>query len=156
MPPPQTSSIESSLSLDDFPLHSFDKLRYGDTDRQGHVNNAVFTTLLETGRVELFHEGPVSLMDPGCSFVIAHLSLDFISELRWPGRVEIGTRVVATGRSSIRLEQALFQHDRLAARAQTVIVQVNGQTRRGQALSEGLVARLRPFREPEGKTTPPP
>lgn len=34
-----------------YPLHSRDKLRYGDTDRQGHINNAVFATFFETGRV---------------------------------------------------------------------------------------------------------
>ena len=36
--------------LDQFPLRTRDKLRYADTDRQGHVNNAVFATFLETGR----------------------------------------------------------------------------------------------------------
>jgi acyl-CoA thioester hydrolase len=131
--------------LEDFAFRSFDKLRYGDTDRQGHVNNAVFSTLLETGRVELVHNGPSPLMDPGCSFVIARLSLDFISELLWPGRIDIGTRVSSLGRSSIRLEQALFQDGRLAARAETVIVQVSDATRRAQALSETMRARLAPF-----------
>ncbi|MFZ9635943.1 MAG: hypothetical protein ACO3EK_19200, partial [Alphaproteobacteria bacterium] len=37
---------------EDYPRHSQDKLRYGDTDRLGHVNNAAFSTFLETGRVE--------------------------------------------------------------------------------------------------------
>lgn len=127
-------------------MRSFDKLRYGDTDRQGHINNAVFTTLLETGRVELFHEGPSALMDPGCSFVIAHLNLDFLGELHWPGRVEIGTRVLTVGRSSMRLEQALFQAERMAARAETVLVQVSNATRRGQAFSDRLLAQLAPLR----------
>ena len=128
-------------ALADFAVQSHDKLRYGDTDRQGHVNNAVFATLLETGRVELFHrDGP--LMDEGCSFVNAHLSLDYLGELHWPGRIDIGTRVLAVGRSSIRVEQALFQDGRLAARAESVVVQVNNATRRGQALSERIVRRL--------------
>jgi acyl-CoA thioester hydrolase len=132
--------------LEDFPLRSFDKLRYGDTDRQGHVNNSVFTTLLETGRVELFHQGDARLMDPGCSFVIAHLSLDFLAELHWPGQIDIGTGVIGVGRSSVRLEQALFQGERVAARAQTVIVQVSDASRRGQAFSERAIAYLAPFR----------
>jgi len=136
------------LTLEDFPLCSFDKLRYGDTDRQGHVNNAVFTTLLETGRIELFHQGSASLIDPDCSFVIAHLNLDFLGELQWPGRVDIGTGVLSVGRSSLRLEQALFQDGRLAARAQSVVVQVSNTTRRGHAFSERLRDRLSPFRMP--------
>jgi acyl-CoA thioester hydrolase len=34
------------LTLPDFSLQAFDKLRYADTDRQGHVNNANFFTFL--------------------------------------------------------------------------------------------------------------
>jgi acyl-CoA thioesterase FadM/GNAT superfamily N-acetyltransferase len=129
--------------LEDFPLRSFDKLRYGDTDRQGHVNNAVFATLLETGRVEMAYPGGVALMDPGCAFVIARLELDFISEILWPGRVDIGTRVKSIGRSSIRVEQALFQDHRPVAWCESVIVQVNEATRKSQAFSDAAIAKLK-------------
>ena len=33
-----------------------DNIRYRDTDRQGHVNNAVLSTFPETGRVELLYD----------------------------------------------------------------------------------------------------
>jgi acyl-CoA thioester hydrolase len=137
--------MNSTLRLEDYPLRSYDKLRYGDTDRQGHINNAVFSTFLETGRVEMIYDGKASLSDEGCSFVIARLELDFVSEMLWPDRVEIGSGVLAVGRSSIRMEQALFQGERLVAVGQTVMVQVSDATRRSQALSGRLVARLAPF-----------
>jgi acyl-CoA thioester hydrolase len=137
--------MERELRLEDFPLRSMDKLRYGDTDRQGHVNNAVFSTLLETGRVEMIYDGKDSFNDPDCSFVIVHLSLDYVRELRWPGRVDIGTRVQSIGRSSIRMEQAVFQDGRLAAQGETVIVQTNEKTRKSQALSPRLIERLQAF-----------
>ena len=133
--------------LADYPLRSHDKLRYGDTDRQGHINNAVFSTFLETGRVEMIYDGKESLADTGCSFVIARLELDFVNEMLWPGRVEIGSGVVAVGTSSLRMEQALFQGERLIAVGETVMVQVSDATRRSQALSETLTARLAPFRK---------
>lgn len=122
--------------LADFPFKTFDKLRYGDTDRQGHVNNAVFATFLETGRVEFLVEPHGDLNDHGCEFVIASLQLDFVHEMRWPGRVDIGTRVVKIGTSSFTLEQGLFQTDRCVATATTVIVQMNEQTRRSQPLGD--------------------
>ncbi|MEH0072540.1 thioesterase family protein [Pannonibacter sp. Pt2-lr] len=106
-------------SLSDYPLHSEDKLRYRDTDRQGHVNNAVFATFLETGRVEvLYGAGKLqqSLADDGAAFVIARLELDFLAEVTWPGTVVTGTRVKAVGRSSITLEQAVFQNGACVAR----------------------------------------
>ena len=31
-----------------------DVLRFGDTDANGHINNALFATLCESGRVNLF------------------------------------------------------------------------------------------------------
>ena len=131
--------------LQDFPLRSFDKLRYGDTDQQGHVNNAIFATLLETGRVEMVYRDSAPLMDPGCVFVIARLQLDFIGEILWPGRVDIGTRLTTIGRSSLTMEQALFQHERLVAWAETVVVQVDASTRRSRPFSDAALARLRPF-----------
>ena len=45
--------MDDAPTLSQFALHAYDKLRYADTDRQGHVNNSVFSTALETGRVEL-------------------------------------------------------------------------------------------------------
>ncbi|HEX4598093.1 MAG TPA: GNAT family N-acetyltransferase [Burkholderiaceae bacterium] len=129
--------------LEDFPLRTFDKLRFGDTDRQGHVNNAVFATLLETGRVEMLYGGTTALSDPGCSFVIARLELDFVGEMMWPGRIDIGTRLHSIGRSSLRLEQALFQDNRLAAFSQSVVVQVDEATRKPRPLSEAAIERVK-------------
>ena len=139
--------------LEDFPLRTFDKLRYGDTDRQGHVNNAVFATLLETGRVEMVYDAQRPLIDPGCAFVIARLELDFIDEMLWPGRVDIGTRVKSIGRSSLTVEQALFQNNRLVAWAETVLVQVDETTRKSQALSEGAIEQLKRFVAPTAEQT---
>ena len=67
------------LELADFPLKTFDKVRYADTDRQGHVNNAIFATFLETGRVEVLYNPKYPILSEGSSFVIAALKLDFLS-----------------------------------------------------------------------------
>jgi acyl-CoA thioester hydrolase len=131
-------------TLELFPLQAHEKLRYADTDRQGHVNNAVFSTMLETGRVELLYNAERPLAEPGCSFVIARLVLDFLGEIRWPGRVDIGTRVAATGRSSMTLDQALFQDGDCVATATTVIVNVNAAGR-GQPFSPAALAVLKSY-----------
>ena len=130
--------------LEDFPAHSHDKLRYGDTDRQGHVNNAVFSTLLETGRVELLHPGGgASMNDEGASWVIVRIELDLVGEITWPGSIDIGTRVEKVGRSSVTMQQGLFQAGRPVARATTVIVQMDDETRGSRALGEQLAQRFR-------------
>jgi acyl-CoA thioester hydrolase len=131
-----------SQRIEDFPSRTFDKLRYGDTDRQGHVNNAVFATLFETGRVHVFHEGETPLLAAGFSFVIARIVIDYRAELFWPGRVEIGTGVKAVGNSSATFTQALFQDGRLAATAESVVVQVGGVPRKSAPLGDATKARL--------------
>jgi len=128
--------------LADYPRHAHDKLRYADTDRQGHVNNAVFATFFETGRVEFLYDPTAPLHAPDGTFVIARVAIDFVDEIRWPGRVDIGSRVAAIGRSSIRLEQALFQDGRHVASAESVIVHVDTGDRKSRPLPPASVAAL--------------
>ena len=134
--------VTSSLTIEDFPERSVDKLRYGDTDRQGHINNARYPTFFETGRTEILHVRSGGMADEGCSFVLARILIEFRSELLWPGTVEIGTRVKKIGNSSITFEQAIFQDGMLAATAESVVVQSNNSTRRSQPLSEQACKRF--------------
>lgn len=127
---------KQDLKLQDFPLQTFDKIRYADTDRQGHVNNAVFATFLETGRVEFLYHSETPLHDKGASFVIVNLNLNLHAEINWPGKIEIGTGVTKVGRSSLHLLQVLFQNGHQVATAHTVIVQLNNDTRESQPLSD--------------------
>lgn len=142
--------MPDDLAITDFPLRARDKLRYRDTDRQGHVNNSVFSTFLETGRVELIYDRARQLVEPGAAFVIARLELDFRAELLWPGEVEIGSRIASIGRSSIRLEQAIFQGGRCAASGITVMVQVDEATRKSRPFSEAVRERLEQLSAPAG------
>jgi acyl-CoA thioester hydrolase len=131
----------------DFPRFARDKLRYGDTDRLGHINNAVFATFLETGRVEMLFDAGERLNDRGCVFVIARLVLDFRGEIVWPGEVVIGSRLESIGRSSLRIAQAIFQGDICAASAETVIVQMDEETRKSRPFSPEAAERLAQLRK---------
>jgi len=131
-----------SLTLTDYPFQAYDKLRYSDTDRQGHINNAVFSTFLETGRVELLCPEQQPLLPENTSFVIASLNLQLRAEMHWPGTVEIGTAVTRIGNSSIHLTQSLFQNGSCTATADTVIVQVDNTTHRSCSLTDAARAIL--------------
>jgi acyl-CoA thioester hydrolase len=134
--------MDKTLELDQFPLKSYEKLRYADTDRQGHVNNAVFATMFETGRVELFYDRNKPLASENCAFVVASITINYLGEINWPGRVEIGTRVASVGRSSVTVEHGLFQDGRCVASGQSVVVQMNETTRRSQPLDATAVQYL--------------
>jgi acyl-CoA thioester hydrolase len=119
----------------DFPHRTYDKIRYRDTDRQEHVNNSVFSTFFETGRVEFMVNPDLPIAESNCSFVIASIKMDFIQEIHWPGLIEIGTGVTRIGNSSITIVQGLYQNNRLVGAAESVIVQVSGDTKKSYPLS---------------------
>jgi acyl-CoA thioester hydrolase len=123
-------------------IWSHDKLRYNDTDRQGHVNNAVFATFCETGRVAFLYDKSLALAAPGCNFVVARLAIDFLAELYFPGTVDIGTRVLKIGRSSFVVGQGVFKGELCIATAESVGVQMNDETRKSQPLTPEMVAWL--------------
>jgi acyl-CoA thioester hydrolase len=132
-------------ALEEFPARTQDKLRYGDTDRQGHINNAVFATFFETGRVEVLYNEQRPVLDVGYSFVIVNLAIHFVRELHWPGMVDIGTRVAGIGRSSVTLSQALYEDGVCVATADSVIVQMDEATRRSAPLTAGAREKLAAF-----------
>ncbi len=132
----------SVLTLGDCPVVTSDKIRYADTDRQGHVNNAAFATFCETGRVEILYDPDRPLMSAGGEFVIASLSIAFEGEIRWPGEVSIGTWIRKLGTSSIHIGQVLHQGELCVARAETVVVQIDQATRRALPLSQRARDRL--------------
>jgi len=99
-------------------------------------------------RLEILYDPDAPFAGPGCAFVIAGQSLNFRSEINWPGRVDIGTRVSKVGRSSVTLEQALFQNGRLAATSKTVIVQMNEATRQSEPLTVKAVEGLNSLKSP--------
>lgn len=130
------STKKQELALEDFPFQTYDKVRYADTDRQGHVNNALFATFLESGRVEFLYDPQNPLAADGAAFVIVNLNVNLLAEITWPGRIDIGTGVTKVGNSSLSLLQGLFQNGRCVATAETVIVQMNEQTRKSHPLSD--------------------
>lgn len=133
----------------DYPSWVTEKLRYNDTDRQGHVNNAVFATMLEAGRVSFLYNPENPIVEPGGSFVIARLELDFKNEMNWPGTVDVGTRVKKVGSSSCVLEQVIMQGDTVAGHAVTIMVQMDDETRKSKPLSDAMKARLEALKQPE-------
>ncbi len=143
---------DSEPSLDRYPIRSGDKIRYADTDRRGHVNNAVFSNMIETGRVELLYHPDKPLAGPNCSFVIAGNKMDFLAQITWPNWVDIGTRILKVGRSSVTLETALFpENGSCAAVAQTVIVHMNNDTKHSQPFSTETKRHLEGLARPTDK-----
>lgn len=110
-------------------------MRFCDTDRLGHVNNAVYNVMYEAGRAEML-EG-IGLLAPGAALavVIARLELDFLREMNWPGTVLIESAVHRIGTKSFHLRQRLSVGGVLTSRAASVLAVMDTTTRRAVAIT---------------------
>ena len=130
------ASNTTERSLNDYPHVRTENVRYGDTDRQGHVNNAVFSTFFECSRTDILYDSRRNLITADREFVIVKFEVEYLAKLGWPGTVEIGTRIARLGRSSIVCEQAIFQNGVCAAASSNVMVMIDVETRKSAALSD--------------------
>ena len=132
--------------LEQFPGRTGDIIRFGDLDPQGHVNNTVFATYFETGRVMLLREPGNELGAPGATTVLARLDISFLREMHWPGTVQIGTGTTHIGRASYSFLQAIFHEGECAATANATMVMIDAATRKARPLPDEVVARLERLR----------
>jgi acyl-CoA thioester hydrolase len=128
--------------LADYPHRATDTIRFADLDPQGHVNNAVFATYFETGRVAMFRNPDLGIGVPDGTYVLVRAEIDFIRELRWPGTVEIGTALAEFGRTSFKVAQVIFNDNACCASGRFTMVLADKNTRRPRPLTEDVLARL--------------
>jgi acyl-CoA thioester hydrolase len=135
---------KNEITYEAFPLKTYDKIRFADTDKLGHVNNAVFSTFLETGQSEMY--GFESMVKENkCGAVIVSNKLDLIGEITWPGTVEIGTAVKHIGNSAVTVLQGLFQNGKVVARAEVVVVLMDMITRKSKPLTDEMKRELNEY-----------
>ena len=111
-------------------------IRWRDVDAYQHVNNAVYLNYLEEARDRLVDDlfGSHAAWD----FVLAHVGIDFRSELKQSdGEVVVSCQVASLGRASVRTSEQIRKLDgTLAAEAESVVVPLDRQTKRARPLTE--------------------
>jgi acyl-CoA thioester hydrolase len=132
-------------TLADFRFRTVEKLRFADTDQNGHVTNSVFAICCQNARMELLCDPRKVPLPCNAQFVIARLFLEFRAEMRWPGAVEVGTRVDHVGRSSVTLAQALFVGELCVAIADSIVALMDKTSRRSIVLPDATAQALSAF-----------
>lgn len=127
-------------TLSDFKHVHEDRLRLSDLDFQHHVNNAAQTALLSNARFSFLAEVVRPHLPVGAKLVIAALEVSFVREMPYDDRVLTGTRILSIGRTSMRLEQAIFQDGQCAVHAVSVFVHVGGAQKAAAPWPAALLA----------------
>jgi acyl-CoA thioester hydrolase len=131
--------------LEDFPYRLTDNVRFADLDPNQHVNNAVYATYFETGRVTLMKDRSYELVPEGLAWIMVRLDIHFRAELRWPGIIELGLGVSKFGRTSVTFDQVVFSQGQCVASAQAVTVLIDEATRKPTKLAVELIAKFQPW-----------
>jgi acyl-CoA thioester hydrolase len=142
--PPVTAKSQdaATLCLDDYPYRLSDRVRYGDLDPNQHVNNAVYATYFETGRVSLVKDPVHGLLADGLSWILVRLDIHFRAELHWPNDIELGLGMAKLGRTSVTFDQVVFCEGRCIASARSVMVMVDDVSRKPTPLPDQVIANL--------------
>jgi len=139
-PPPKRKP-----QLANYPHQVRDLVRFRDMDAQGHVNNSVYSTYFETGRVAMFRDPDLSIGVANATFVLARAEIDFLRELRWPGDLIVGTALKEFRRRSFVVAQALFASETCVATGDFTMVTLDKASRKPIELPKEVIARLKPW-----------
>ncbi len=124
-------------------------LRFCDTDRLGHVNNAVYAVMYEAGRAEMLQQAGLLAPSGGRAVVIARIEIDFLREMGWPGTVSVESAIHRVGTKSLHLRQRLVVEGRVTSRAASVLAIIDTETRRAVELEAGWRADFEQWLDPE-------
>ena len=115
-----------------FPINVSLEVRFHDLDGLGHVNNAVYLTYAEFGRIRYFEA--IGINAGSGNVILARAEVDFIKPVQFGGTVEVQTRVSRVGNSSFTVLCEMHSAGQLASRVNGVVVW----------LEDGKPARLPP------------
>ncbi|HXO73037.1 MAG TPA: thioesterase family protein [Bradyrhizobium sp.] len=139
------TDLNANPQLEDFPYRLTDNVRFADLDPNQHVNNAVYATYFETGRVTLMKDLKFGLMPSGLAWIMVRLDIHFRAELKWPGLIEMGLGVSKFGRTSVTFDQVVFSEGKCVASSQSVSVLIDEISRRPVPLTEEIKKNFEPW-----------
>jgi acyl-CoA thioester hydrolase len=139
------TDLNANPELEDFPYRLTDNVRFADLDPNQHVNNAVYATYFETGRVTLMKDPSFGLMPSGLAWIMVRLDIHFRAELKWPGLIEMGLGVSKFGRTSVTFDQVVFSQGRCVASSQSVSVLIDDISRRPVPLTDEVKKNFAPW-----------
>lgn len=121
-----------------------EEVRYRDLDTNGHVNNSVFCVYCETARLSYRRSIVAGLCLPSSvAWVVAAFGVEYYRPVHYPGRLRIGVRPLAVGRTSFTLGYGLFDAEaQLAAAAVSRSVCIDRASGRSTELPEALREKL--------------
>jgi len=124
------------------------KMRWGDMDAIGHLNNTYYFRYLEQIRLDWLESIGHGIYLDGMGPVIAATSCAFRRQLTYPATIDISIELEHLGRSSLKLRHHFYRQgdaETIYAYADATLVWVNYKTGQAVPLPDDIRALLTPF-----------
>ncbi|MEE2786751.1 MAG: thioesterase family protein [Myxococcota bacterium] len=132
--------------MDSLPIIEKIPVQWADLDALGHVNHARIITWMESARMALFLSiGLEAVGQPEQGPILAHLSVDYLAPVHYPGAVLSCTGIERIGRTSFTMVYRVHdaaESTRLIARGSTVIVMYDYEQQSKIVIPDGVRASL--------------
>lgn len=129
------------------------RVRWGDVDSMGHVNNAKYFTYCESARMSYFAAIGMDAFRDGGRYgpALAAANLSFRRQVRYPADLAVWTRVAKLGRTSFTMDYEILDAatGERVADGTGVIVWVDYESGRPEPLPDGLRTAIRGYAGPE-------
>ncbi len=127
------------------------QVRFRDLDAMGHVNNAVYLTYLEMGRVAYYRALMGKASPKDFNFILAHAEIDFRSPIHLNEDILLGVSIVRVGNKSFQFAYEIREATtgRLIAEARSVQAMYDYSQQKTIPIPEEFRQRIEEF---EGKT----
>ncbi len=116
------------LEIENYPLTVTVPSRFRDLDTLGHINNVAIGSFYEEGRARLNRACfPLEMRKQHqMRMLIADVHIQYLREAHYPGDIIVAAGIGHIGRSSYRIDLALFQNDHCVGVCETVLVNTDG------------------------------
>lgn len=120
------------------------RVRFGETDMAGHVNNAVYLSYVEEARIQFLEEALGLNRMP---LILASAHLDFLSQVFFRDVIRIESGVCRLGRSSFDIVHNIYREpsQQLALRSLATVVYFDYENQQSAPFPEDWREKLEPY-----------
>ena len=109
-----------------YPFRCTIETRYRDLDSNLHINNGVFASLLEEGRVRFHRDSQFGSVASNMTAMVVSVAIEYLGESHFPEPLEMHIGAARIGTTSYELCQLVMQGSDVIAFARVTLVCMKG------------------------------